>query len=81
MFHETPYDNMTLLDVQGLRCPLPVLKTKVALNRLAAGALLRVESTDPHSAVDFAAYCARSGHDLVEHSFDNDVFVFVIRKK
>ena len=53
------------LDARGLDCPLPVLKAKVALNRLEPGQILCVEATDPHASVDFAAYCARSGHELL----------------
>ena len=53
------------LDAKGLDCPLPVLKAKLALNRMSPGALLRVDVTDPHARVDFEAYCARSGHQLL----------------
>ncbi len=69
------------LDVRGLACPLPVLKTKVALNRMPSGAVLRVYATDPHSVVDFKAYCARSGHKLIEHSLVDEVYVFAICRK
>ncbi len=69
------------LDVRGLACPLPVLKTKVALNRMPSGTVLRVYTTDPHSVVDFKAYCARSGHKLIEHSLVDEVYVFAICRK
>ena len=71
----------TILDVKGLLCPLPVLKAKVALNRLPPGAKLRVYSTDPHSVVDFKAYCARSGHKLLEHYVKDEIYVFAISRK
>lgn len=68
------------LDAKGLNCPLPILKTKVLLNRMQAGAVLMVEATDPHSQVDFEAYCARTNHELMSTLVENDVFTFYIRR-
>ena len=42
----------TTLDLRGLRCPLPALKTRKALTRLAAGDRLVIECTDPLSTLD-----------------------------
>ena len=69
----------TTLDAKGLNCPLPVLKTKVALNRMAPGQMLKVEATDPHARIDFEAYCARSGHTLLRIDEIDDVLCFYIR--
>ncbi len=44
-----------VLDVQGLNCPLPLLKCKVALNRLVAGQVLHILATDPMASLDFQA--------------------------
>ena len=68
------------LDARGLNCPLPILKTKVLLNKMQAGELLKVEATDPHSQVDFEAYCARTCHELLQSSLDNGIYTFVIRR-
>ena len=54
------------LDAKGLNCPLPVLKAKVALNKMQAGEVLYVEATDPHATIDFEAYCARTGHEIIK---------------
>lgn len=62
----------SFLDARGLNCPLPILKTKVALNRLQPGQVLKVTATDPHALVDFQAYCARSGHELLRASRTTD---------
>jgi len=69
------------LDTSGLNCPLPILKTKKALNTMLSGQLIRVVATDPASSIDFAAYCAQTGHQLVQQSHENGRFVFVLRKK
>lgn len=68
------------LDVKGLNCPLPVLKAKVALNKMQPGEILHVEATDPHATIDFEAYCARTGHDIIRISETGGVIEFLIRR-
>ena len=68
------------LDAKGLNCPLPVLKAKLALNRMAQGEVLCVEATDPHSTIDFRAYCARAGHEIIHVDSEDDVITFYIKK-
>jgi tRNA 2-thiouridine synthesizing protein A len=72
---------MTVLDVKGLKCPLPVLRAKRALNGIDPGAVLEVEATDPAALKDFPAFCEMTGHTLVETRTEGDVFRFVIRRK
>ena len=69
-----------LLDAKGLDCPLPILKTKVALSRMKAGEVLRVAATDPHSVIDFKAFCARTPHELVHHEAGGGLYEFWLRK-
>ncbi|PZO92358.1 MAG: hypothetical protein DI620_04740, partial [Haemophilus parainfluenzae] len=52
--HSTPSLEATLLDLRGLKCPMPILKSKKALAKLGPDALLRVWATDPNASVDFA---------------------------
>lgn len=68
------------LDAKGLNCPLPILKTKVLLNKMDAGEVLFVEATDPHSQVDFEAYCARTKHEIIKFEIINDVYHFYIKR-
>ncbi len=69
------------LDAKGLHCPLPILKTKVLLNKMEPGKTLLVEATDPHSQVDFEAYCARTGHKIIESTLsDSGVYQFSIKR-
>jgi tRNA 2-thiouridine synthesizing protein A len=71
----------TLLDTQGLNCPLPILKAKRALNGLPAGALLRVLASDPVAQRDFPAFCRQTGHELLESAQPAaGVYRFLIRK-
>lgn len=71
----------TLLDVQGLTCPLPVLKANKALRGLAPGAKLTVLATDPASVKDFRAFCAETGHALLAFGEEKGVYRFVLRKR
>ena len=56
----------TTLDLKGLKCPLPVLKTRKALTRLAPGDRLTVLTTDPMAEIDIPHFCSENGHALVE---------------
>ena len=68
------------LDAKGLNCPLPVLKAKFALVRMQPGQVLYVEATDPHASIDFHAYCARSGHQIIDTTTVEGVIRFYIRR-
>ena len=70
-----------LLDLQGLMCPMPLLKAKQALNRMTACQVLRVLATDPGSKRDFEVFTQQSGNALLETAEDNGVFSYLIRKK
>lgn len=69
-----------LLDLKGLNCPLPVLRTARAIAGLKPGDMLTVEATDPLAGVDIPHFCRQKGHDLVSRSTDGAVLRFTIRK-
>ena len=69
-----------MLDARGLNCPLPVLRARKAMQRLAPGALLRVLATDPGTVKDFQAFCAATGHELVASETSRDEFRYLLRK-
>jgi len=71
----------SVLDVQGLTCPLPVLKANKALRGMAAGSRLTVLATDPASVQDFRAFCQETGHALVAFGEEQGIYRFVIRKR
>jgi tRNA 2-thiouridine synthesizing protein A len=70
----------TILDCQGLKCPLPVLKARKAMKALPAGAVLRVLATDPGAVGDFTHFCEVTGNRLLGHREDGGVLVFEIEK-
>lgn len=71
----------TSLDLQGLMCPMPLLKAKQALNDMSAHQVLHVLATDPGSKRDFEVFTQQSGNTLLESAEDNGVFSYLIRKK
>lgn len=69
------------LDTRGLNCPLPILRTKKALNELGSGQVLKVLATDPGSVRDFQAFCKQTGHALLRSTEERGEFLFVLQKK
>ena len=69
------------LDARGLSCPLPILKTKKAIDGLKSGEILKMTATDPGSVSDMDSWSKRTGHKLVEQSQNDGEFVFFIKKK
>ena len=59
-------------DLSGLRCPMPILRTKKALAQMAAGAVLKVTTTDPAAVDDLAVFCKQTGHVLLAQSTSDD---------
>ena len=70
-----------LLDVQGLNCPMPLLKAKKALNEMQPGQQLHVKATDPGSVRDFETFSRQSGHLLLQSSETDGVYEYLLQKK
>lgn len=73
-------DTTVRLDLRGLKCPLPALKTRKALGGVAPGVALSVVCTDPLSAIDIPNLLRETGDELVSQAHDGDALVFVIRR-
>ncbi|UXY15931.1 sulfurtransferase TusA family protein [Chitiniphilus purpureus] len=69
------------IDLSGLNCPLPILRTKKALAGLQAGQIVAVTCTDPATPTDFAAFCRQTGHELLQSQATDGQFHFLIRKR
>jgi tRNA 2-thiouridine synthesizing protein A len=69
------------LDLCGLQCPLPILRTKKALAALKTGDVVELICTDPATPVDFADFCERTGNTLLRHWQDEGKFLFLIQKR
>ncbi len=69
------------LNLKGLSCPLPIVKTAKAMKGLAPGELIEVFATDPGSVPDFKAWAQSTGNQLMESSEAGGVYRFVLKKK
>jgi tRNA 2-thiouridine synthesizing protein A len=54
------------VDARGLKCPLPLVKTKLALEEVERGETVRVLATDPEAPIDLAAWADQAGHQFRE---------------
>ena len=68
------------LDAKGLACPMPIVKTKKAMNNLIDGQILEVEATDKGSKADLAAWSESVGHQYIGTTEEGDVLKHYIRK-
>ena len=68
------------LDACGLNCPLPVLRTKKTLDKMASGEILQVIATDPGSVEDMAALVRQTGHEVLETRQESDRYYFLVKK-
>jgi tRNA 2-thiouridine synthesizing protein A len=70
-----------VLDAKGLACPLPILKTKKAVESLSKDQVLKVETTDPGSKNDMASWAKRTGNEILKLEEGSGTFTFYIKKK
>ncbi|MER1999372.1 MAG: sulfurtransferase TusA family protein [Lysinibacillus sp.] len=68
------------LDAKGLACPMPIVKTKKAMQGLEDGQVLEVVATDKGSKADLAAWAKTVGHQYIGTTEDDDVLYHYIRK-
>jgi tRNA 2-thiouridine synthesizing protein A len=68
------------LNLRGLKCPLPALRTKKALGSMASGDLLTIECTDPLTAIDIPNLLRETGDALEGKATADGLLTFRIRK-
>lgn len=69
-----------ILDAKGLACPMPIVKTKKAMNNLESGQVLEVQATDKGSKADMKAWAQSSGHQYLGTVEEGDVLKHYLRK-
>ncbi len=70
----------TILDLTGLKCPLPALLTRKALLRLAPADRLEVHCSDPMAIIDIPAMVQQNGDRLESSERRFDLIIFIIAK-
>ena len=85
-FYENPEVMMTdqevarTFDASGMRCPMPILKTKKEIVEVQIGEILKVIATDVGTKKDFPAWSKRTGHEIVEMQEVDDKFIWYIKR-
>ncbi len=69
-----------VVDAKGLACPLPIVRTKKAMDAIVTGEVLEVHVTDKGAAVDFPAWASAGGHEILEQTDDAGVLKIFIKK-
>jgi tRNA 2-thiouridine synthesizing protein A len=69
------------LDARGLSCPMPVLKTKKAIEKLSPGQILEILGTDPGTRNDLPSWARRTGNEYLGEKEDQGFIRFYVRKK
>ncbi|WP_029422747.1 sulfurtransferase TusA family protein [Alicyclobacillus macrosporangiidus] len=68
------------IDCKGLSCPMPIVRTKKAIDGMQAGQVLEVVATDPGSVADVKGWANRTGHQFLGTITEGKVFRHFIRK-
>ncbi len=71
----------TTLDLIGLKCPLPVLRTRKALEAARPGAAIEVRCSDPLAAIDIPHLLHETGDRLQASRRDGNILIFDIVKQ
>ena len=70
----------TSLDCKGLACPMPIVKTKKAMERLASGQVIEIEATDKGSTLDIQSWSNKVGHQYIGTKQEGDILKHYVRK-
>ncbi|GIO29370.1 MULTISPECIES: sulfurtransferase TusA family protein [Paenibacillus] len=70
-----------VIDAKGLACPMPIVKTKKAIEELQSGQILEVQTTDKGSKNDLTAWANATGHQLLDTKAEGGTYTFWIKKK
>lgn len=73
-------DVAAVLDARGLSCPMPLLRTKKEIGKIAAGQILHIQGTDPGSRNDISGWCERAGHEYMGEKEEAGYISFFIKK-
>lgn len=69
------------LDVRGLVCPLPILRTKKSLSEMITGQVLKIAATDPGAVIDFQVFAEQTGNELLSLPESDEDLIFYMKKK
>lgn len=69
-----------VLDCSGMSCPMPILKTKKAVDSMQTGQILNMISTDPGSIPDVEAWAKKTGNEVLRSEEKDGKYIFFIKR-
>jgi len=69
-----------VLDAKGIACPMPIVKTKKAIEEINSGEVLEIHATDKGAKSDLTAWAKSGGHELLKDTEEDGVLKFWIKK-
>lgn len=69
-----------VVDAKGLACPMPIVKTKKAMDTINAGEVMEVQATDRGSLADMKGWAKTTGHEYIGSKEEGDVLLHYVRK-
>lgn len=69
-----------VIDAKGLACPMPIVRTKKAMDTLQSGQVLEIHVTDRGAKNDLSAWAKSAGHEMIDMTEEGDVLKFWVRK-
>ncbi|MFU1795962.1 sulfurtransferase TusA family protein [Paenibacillus azoreducens] len=69
-----------VVDAKGLACPMPIVRTKKAINELNAGQVLEIQATDKGSVADIQAWSQSTGHQFLGTQIEDNIYRHYVRK-
>ena len=68
------------MNLEGLLCPIPVVKISNAMKEVALGESVLATATDPGVMMDIPAWCASTGNELEDMGEDGGIFTFQVKR-
>lgn len=68
------------IDCKGMSCPMPIVRTKKAIDAMTPGEVLEVIATDPGSVADMKSWAERTGHQFIGTTSEDETLKHYIRK-
>jgi tRNA 2-thiouridine synthesizing protein A len=69
-----------VIDLRGLKCPLPALMARRALRSAASGATIRIVTDDPMAPIDVPHMCRQENYEVLSMTRDGDVARMVLKR-
>lgn len=73
-------DSDKVLDAKGLACPMPIVRTKKAIEELNSGEVLEIHATDKGAKSDLTAWTKSVGHELLQVTEEDGILTFWVKK-